>query len=398
MSGLGTDKTELIVDQQGHGATLDRAATPVLLAAEGSIATTASGAVLSVNADGPEAGLEAAPCLPPTTSAWFPAVASGNDDTTELVLSNPDDAQAELDLKFYGRRGRVVVPGSPGVTVAARSSRTVSLTGLVDAQGPLSVSVDATVGRVSAVARRIRSTAGQPAGADWTVPASSPALHSVIPAVPGGAGARELVVTNPGTARAMVTVAVLGTQGSYAPVGAEALTVPPESSAAVTLREGLAGFAAGVELTSDQPVTAAVVATSSRGGAGPDLAVASAAPPLIRTGVSAVATTDKADSTLVLSNGADQDATVSFDVLSLAGIVLRREEILLAAHGSATRRLTSPAPSYVVVRVPEGSSVVGGVVLTQEEGPVAGLSTIALTSPDLASRARRVEPDPGAGR
>lgn len=398
VSGLGANKVELTVDRQGHGATLDRARAPVLLLGEGPIAATASGAVLSSNVDGPEAGLEAAPCLPPTTSAWFPGVASGGDDRTELVLSNPDDAQAELDLKFYGRRGRVVVPGSPGVVVAARSSRSISLTSLIEAQGPLSVSVEATVGRVSAVARRIRSAAGRPAGADWIVPATTPALTSVIPAVPGDDGTRELVVTNPGSIRATVAVQILGLQGAYAPAGAESLVVPPESSGTVQLRDGLAGGAAGVRLTSDQPVTGAVTSTSSRPGAGNDVAVQSAAPALVRTGVSAVASTDRADSELVLSNASGADTTVRFDVLSLAGVVLRSDEVLLAANGSATRRLNSPPPCYVVVRVPDASSVVGGVVLSQPEGPVAGLSTIPLTSPDIASRARRVEQDPGAGR
>ena len=51
-----------------------------------------------------------------------------------------------------------------------------------------------------------------------------------------------------------------------------------------------------------------------------------------------------------------------------------------------------------MVRVPDGSAVVGGVVLTQADGDVAGLATIPLTSPDVASRAPRTEVDPGVGR
>ena len=397
-SRLGSDQVQLTVDRSGHGATLDRAAAPVLLVGEGLMANTGSGAVLSVTADGPERGLEAAPCLPPTTAAWFPGVASGADDRTELVLSNPDDAQAELDLKFYGRNGRVVVPGSPAVVVAAHSSRSVSLTDLVDVPSPLSVSVEATVGRVSAVARRIRTVVDQPAGADWIVPAAPPALTAAIPGIPGEAGDRELVVTNPGGVRASVAIRVLGLQGPYAPAGADSLIVPPESSASVALADGLAGAAAGIELTSDQPVTGAVTSTSARGGAGVDIAVQSARPTLVRTGVSAIAGTDRTDAELVLSNRGQADTSVSFDVVSFAGVVLRSYEVVIAADGSATRRLNAPTPCYVVVRVPDGSSVIGGVVLSQLEGPVAGLSTIPLTSPDPGARSRRVEQDPAAGR
>lgn len=192
---------------------------------------------------------------------------------------------------------------------------------------------------------------------------------------------------------------MLGLQGPYAPVGAESLTLPPESSGTVELSEGLAGGSAGVKVTSDQQVTAAVTATSARRGAVADLAVQAAAPALVRTGVSAVATSDDADAELVLSNGGGTDTPVRFDVLSLEGVVLRTDEVLVAANGSATRRLNSPAPSYVVLHVPDGSAVVGGVVLTSpDDGSVAGLATVPLTSPDVSGRAPQVRQDPEAGR
>jgi len=159
------------------------------------------------------------------------------------------------------------------------------------------------------------------------------------------------------------------------------------------------GESGSVRLRSDTPVSGAVVATSSRAGATPDLAVQPATPPLVRRGVSAVATTTGSTaSELVLSNGGDADAPVTFEVLSYEGVSLRRDDILLAAGGTATRRLTSPGPSYVVVTVPEESAVVGSVTLTTPEGSVAGLATVPLTSPDVASRAPRVEQDPAVAR
>jgi hypothetical protein len=99
-----------------------------------------------------------------------------------------------------------------------------------------------------------------------------------------------------------------------------------------------------------------------------------------------------------LSNTGTKDTSVSFEVLSFDGVVLRTDDVLLGPDSTATRRLTSTPPSYLVVRVPDGSSVVGGVVLVQPEGSVAGLATIPLTSPDVASRAPRTELDPSVGR
>ena len=126
------------------------------------------------------------------------ASAATDDDRTELVLTNADDAQAQVDLRFYGRNGRVVVPGSPGLVVEARSTRTVSLTSLVRTEGPLGLSRcrPARAGWPPSPSGS-RSDGRTPIGADWQVPASAPATTVVIPGVPEGAGARQLVVTNP---------------------------------------------------------------------------------------------------------------------------------------------------------------------------------------------------------
>jgi hypothetical protein len=174
--------------------------------------------------------------------------------------------------------------------------------------------------------------------------------------------------------------------------------VPPESTATVNLEPGLAGEAAGIKLTSDVPVTGAVISTSRRARAGTDLAVQSAAAPLLGSGVSALATSNLADSELIISNGGDSDAQVSFEVLSYDGVTLRTADAVLAANSTATRRLNSPAPSYLVVKVPDDSAVVAGVVLTQRDRDVAGLATVPLSSPDLASRAPATRIDFSAGR
>jgi hypothetical protein len=395
---LGSPKAALTVEQPGKGDQLSDAGTPVVLAGDGAMATSSSGALLSIGSQGTDAGLASAPCLTPATAHWFSGLGATDTDRTDLVLTNPDDTQAEVDLRFYGRDGRVVVPGSPGLVVQAHSSRTVSLTSLVHAQGPLGLAIQASEGRVAAVARRSRTTGLTPAGVDWQVPSSSPSTTTLIPSVPGDEGGRELVVTNPTASRTAVTVEVLGLQGPYAPAGADSMELPAESSATVDLAPGLAGEAGSIRLTSDQPVTGAVISTSQRTGARADLAVQSAAVPLVRTGVSALATADSVDAELSLSNGGPTDTPVTFEVLSLDGVVLRSDDILLTPGTTATRRLNSPAPSYVVVRVPAGSAVVGGVVLTQPDGNIAGLATIPLTSPDLASRAPSTRPDPAVGR
>ena len=395
---LGAKKPSLTITEQGKAEQLSAVDDPVVMAGVGVMATASSAAAFSEASDGVDAGLMAAPCLAPATSHWFAGLGASDADRTELILTNADDAEAQVDLRFYGRNGRVVVPGSPGLVIEARSSRTVSLSSLVTVDGPLGLAVQASQGRVTAVAKRIRSDKLKPIGVDWEIPAAAPASSVAIPAVPEDKGSRELVVTNPGTERASVTVQVLGLQGAYAPVGAETMNIPAESSASVDLEPGLAGEAGTVKLVSDQPVVGAVISSSDREAAQPDIAVQSAGVRLVRTGVSALATASSLDSQLVLSNTGTEDTPVSFEVISFDGVVLRTDDVLLGPDSTATRRLTSTPPSYVVVRVPDGSSIVGGVVLTQPEGDVAGLTTIPLTSPDVGSRAPRTQLDPAVGR
>jgi uncharacterized protein DUF5719 len=395
---LSRHEAALEITEQGKGKTLGQEKGPLLLHAEGAMASGASAVVLRSGDRGENSGLLAAPCLPPSTAHWFPGVGSSGNEKTELILTNPDDTQAEVDLRFFGRQGRVPVPGSPNITVSGRTSRTVTLSSLVQADGPVTVAVRASSGRVAATARKVRSNKLAPAGADWQAGSAAPAMTMVIPAIPEGEGNRRLVVSNPGTARATVSISALGITGEFAPTGAESVDLAPEASAELDLTAGLAGEPGAIKLTSDQPVTGAVVSTGRRTGAQDDLAISAATAPLVREGVSAIATGASTDSELIVTNGTEVDTPVTFEVFSYAGVSLRTDEVLLAANTTATRRLSTPAPSYVVVRVPAGSGVYGGVQLTQPEGNIAGLTTIPLTSPDLASRAPAVVPDAAVGR
>ena len=407
---VGGSTPDLSLTEQGLGQVQSGRTTSELLVGEGVMATASSGEVFGLGTSGEQQGLMAAPCLTPGTEHWFVGVGAEAEFRSELVLTNPDDAQAEVDLQYFGADGELVVAGSPGLVVEAHDTRTVALEPLVSRAGPLTVSVRATTGRVAAVARDLHSAGLDPAGADWHVGSVAPARELVIPAVPEGAGARELLVANPGPARAEVTVEVLAQTGPFAPVGGERVEVPPQSTASVNLAPGLVGQSGAVRLVSTVPVTGAVRSTSLRAAAAPDTAVQPATAALVRTGVVALAVPgrDRAadpertggvvESELLLSNGSDGTTTASFEVLSHAGVSLQRDDVLLGGYATSTRRLRVDGPAYVVVKVLDGSDVRGGVVYTQPEGDVAGLAGVPLTSPDIAGRAPAVVFDPSVGR
>lgn len=395
---VGSSSPVLTVDRQGFGEQQIAPEAPVVLTGDGVMATAGSGMMTSRATTGEQSGLMAAPCTAPATEHWFVGVGASASYRSELVLTNPDAGQAEVDLRFYGRNGVVVVPGSPNLVIEGGASRTVSLDTLVTVEGPLTVSVRASSGRVSAVALDRRSVDFEPTGADWQVPAVAPARSVVIPGIPEGAGSRTLVVANPGTVRAEVTVSVLGVDGAFAPAGAETVEVPPESTAEVSVAEGLAGAAAGIELTSDQPVTGSVVSEAIGADALPDMAVQSAAGPIVRTGVVPLVHLEKTDAQLVLSNGGDDDVPLSFEVFGYDGVKIDDDDVLLVPHATATRRLDVGEAAYLVVTAPAGASVVGGVTFLASSGSIAGVATVPVVSPDVAARAPQVEFDPTVAR
>ncbi len=395
---VGGGAVDVRLTEQGRGQLLPGPAQPTIVQSEGVMATAAGAMMFSRANSGSLTGLMAAPCGPPSTEHWFVGVGATDDFRTDLVLTNPDEGQAEVDLRFYGRTGLVVVPGSPGLVIEGRSSRTVSLRALVEAQGPLTVAVRASVGRVSAMALGRRSDGLDPRGADWQPSSVPPATSLVIPAVPESAGRRSLTVVNPGRERAEVAVELLGIEGPFAPAGAEAMVVAPESSATVDLAAGLAGQAGNVRLTSTRPVTAAVESLSSEDDEEPDLAVQPAVAPVNRAGIVPLAIVAGLDAEFTLGNGGPAEVNVSFEVVSYAGASLRQDDIVIVPGGSATRRLTSPAPAFLVVRAPSGSAVYGGVNYTGSLGGAAGLTSVPVTSPDRAGLAPQATFDPSLGQ
>ena len=395
---LGGDSPLLTVDKQGIGQQKDAPDQPALLTGEGVMATAGSGVVTSRASKGEQSGLMAAPCTAPATEQWFVGVGANSSYRTELVLTNPDAGQAEVDLRFYGRDGIVVVPGSPGLVIEGGETRTISLDTLVTVDGPLTVSVRASTGRVSAVALNRRSLDFAPTGADWQVSAVAPARSVVIPGIPEGSGTRTLMVANPGTTRAQVSVSVLGAAGGFAPAGAESIEVPPESTAEVSVAQGLAGAAEGIQLTSDQPVTGSVISEAIGKKALPDIAIQSATAPIVRTGVVPLVYLDKTDAQLVLSNGGDNDVPLTFEVYGYDGVKIHDDEVLLVPHATATRRLTMGEAAYLVVSVPAGATVMGGVTFLATSGGIAGVATLPITSPDVAGRAPEVTFDPSVAR
>ena len=270
------DTADPVVDLDQAGSADQASVTgSVLLRSEGGFSDGAAGTVLTTTSTGPGQGIALAGCQPPSTQHWFTGVAASATQTTRLVLTNPDSAEATVDLHFFGPDGAIGAPGSLGIVVPASTTKSVSLTGLLPGEidGPVAAQVTTSQGRVSAYAQSTYRASLQPAGDGVASSMPAPQSSLVIPGVPGGDGDRSLVLANPTDRRTTVTVEVMGADGTFAPADGATIDVNAQSTTTADLADALDGEAVAIRLTSPQSITAAVVSTSSRSGAAADVAV-----------------------------------------------------------------------------------------------------------------------------
>ncbi|HEY9291979.1 MAG TPA: DUF5719 family protein [Microlunatus sp.] len=390
----------LSVDTPGQGKILSSPEGSVQLTTEGIMAGTSAGMVYGSTDSGEDRGLSLAPCTGPVVDQWFTGLGATDGLRSQLVLNNPDDKQAEVDLTFLGPDGELSVPGASGLIIPAGRSRTLSLQDLLDnVDGDVTVRVHASVGRVSAMARDLRSASDHaPTGADWHPASVAPTTQQVIPAVPGGPGARKLIISNPGERRANVKIEVLGPDGPFTPAGVGETSVEAQSVVEVEISKGLAGQIGTVRVSSDQKVVSAVRSERTGKSKPNDIAINTAQPAITTLGLAPAAVVDGSETELAISNGGTKVADADVSLINMDGVSLYHERIPVAPGASVERRVTQAGPAYLVVKTPAGSQLYGGVTLRQQSGDVYGLAAAGLITPSLAGSARTSQFDPQVGQ
>lgn len=352
------------------------------------------GGATSVAAEtGPDRGLSAVACGSPSTDHWFAGADIRDIAQSEVVVANLDQTTASVDLTVYGAEGRITAPR--GIEVEGNSARTISLGALDRNAGPVSVEVSSGDGRVTAFLRQRTWKVDVPLGADWLPEATPPATQLVVPGVPSGAGARTLVVTNPGDLTATVTIGSLTSSGRGQLAGAEQLEVPPQATRSIELAVGLDGQSGAITLDSTQPVAAGLWLDSGGSDARRDPAYTAATRPLPTDSLWPLALGKAAATVLQLANPGEADATVTVsagsvddpgqpqDVVVPAGSTV---EVPLAAGATNVVRIQTAAPD-----------VRGALVATATLGRVRGLTVVDLSADDPHDGEAPVVFDPHAG-
>lgn len=356
-----------------------------------------SGTTRTAAATGSDRGLSMMSCTRPAASHWFAGVTASAAGAAELVLLNADNTDAAVDIAVHGESGRLPAPGSRGIIVGARSSRVVPLGPLFTSEQPVSLHVTTSAGRVATAVRQRMLSGTAPAGSDWLPPTADPATQVIIPGLPAGPGGRELVLLNPGERTASVALTVLGSSGPTAIPGFETIDLPAGTSRSVPIGSALAQSAAGLRLTSEQPVTAAVLTSSGTNPAQSDSSTQVATGALTGPGVLAVAPGGNVAPALHVSNSSATPTPARVLVTSATSTVLI--DTVVTVPGLANTSLTLPAAEAMLVRVEPGTpgTLHASVAITRQLGGVTGIASLAILPGAAATVLPPIREDPRVG-
>ncbi|MBY8876927.1 DUF5719 family protein [Actinacidiphila acidipaludis] len=263
-------------------ASTDQADAPALVGtADGALAPGWTVQQSTVVDSGAARGLLGTSCLVPDSEFWFAGASTATGRQDYLHLVNPDQAPAVVDVQLYGKDGQLKASTGDGITVPGDSSEPVLLSTLVaDKQQDLTLHVVARSGRVGAAVQATDSGKG----ADWLPAAGDPATSLVMPGIPSDAGDVRLVVFDPGSDDADLTLKLATSTGSITPAGHETLHVKSGMTTAVDLGDITKGEAGSLLIGSSTvhsavPVVAALRVTRGKGSS-QDLAFLPATAPV----------------------------------------------------------------------------------------------------------------------
>lgn len=312
----------------------------VAVHASGSVAASLAADLVTETPVGPARGLASARCTAPATDWWFAGADGRVGFTDVLSLANPAPAAADVSISMWAAKGPLSTTRLEMIRVPARSAIHIGLASIAPDVATIAIHVHATSGTVSAALVDRRSSALLSYGGDFIPATLPPARSAVVAGFATGSGPRRLVLADPGPLAATVNLRLVTGSGSFVPAGINQVVVSAGHTRLISLEKPLAGGTGAVELTSDQPVLATGVSSSTAPPHRPDLMWLAATNPL--NGSAGVAT------------GRDPDGGPCLLLLS-------------APQGRAEVRVSTPSGKSTTISVPAGHSLAVNITATIRE-------------------------------
>lgn len=314
-------------------------------------------------------GFAASSCAPPAMESWLVGGSGATGAADLIVLTNPGQVAAQVDLTVFGATGRVTPDAGAGLLVPAGQQRVIPLASVALAESNPVVLVSSTQAPVDAVLQTSLTRTLVPVGLDVVGATGLPTTSQTVPAFsvvggsdePSDTSVRLLAPSDATTAT--VTITSLG--GRSAAASFPDLALEAGVPAEVDL-ESLPEGRYRVEVAADAPVVTAVHAATGA-GAGSDFAWYGSADDISVPTLLAVAEGPEPQLALV-NPGDDEVAAVLTD----------------GAGGGDPREVRVPGGGSVSVDLragelyhldPAGGTLRAGVTFTSPQG-IAGYAVV----------------------
>ncbi len=306
-------------------------------------------------------GMASTACASAGSDFWFVGGGAIAGRQTRVVLVNPDDTPAVVDVIVHGTAGLIDAPAGKGLVIKGLDRAVVRLDVLAPGVKATAVHVIARAGRVGASVADEQMAGLAAIGTDWIPQSTEPSTKLYVPGVMPGKGARVLSIVTPGVDDATVHIKVLSPNGAFAPADREQIDVPAESVVSLDMSDVIGGDAATLEVTSDVPVVAGMRQFFGGKGVQDETAFSSSAQPM--TTASAVSGLPVRVSTdvKVAITAPETDVQVDIVLLPFKG---GKE----AARPTAPIRVNVPAGEVKFVTLPEPQAEWFTAVITPVEG------------------------------
>ncbi|MFT4135099.1 DUF5719 family protein [Microbacterium sp.] len=330
-------------------------------------------------------GFAASACTPPLMESWLVGGSAATGAADLVLLSNPGEVAALVDLTVYGVGGGTVPSAGRDIVVPPASQRVVPLAALGLGEKSPVVRVSATGAPVQAALQASVTRTLVPGGVEQVGVAAAPASVQLVPAfsvtrAPGEPGASDIMTLArllAPSADATATVTVTPVGGGSSPI--EPLSVPLTAGAPLELElEGLpiGSYTARIEATA--PVVAAVWSATGF-VAGSDFGWYAATEAVAVPSLVAVA--DGASPVLTIANPGEAPISVGLVDAAGAGATVTLQ---VPAHGAVQRSVAAGAVYLLVPDAPVHANVAYA-----GEG---ALAAYAVTPADTAAPAVVVHP------
>lgn len=228
-------------------------------------------------------GMASTACASAGSDFWFVGGGAIAGRQTRVVLVNPDDSPAVVDVIVHGTDGLIDAPAGKGLVIKGLDRAVVRLDVLAPGIKATAVHVIARAGRVGASVADEQMSGLDAVGTDWIPQSTAPSTKLYVPGVMPGKGARVLSIVTPGVDDATVQLRVISPNGTFAPADREQIDVPAESVVSFDMSDVIGGDAATVEVTSDVPVVAGMRQFFGGKGVQDETAFSSSAQPMTTT-------------------------------------------------------------------------------------------------------------------